>query len=118
MDDLQSKISAIFSSPESMEQIRNLAQSLAGGGEDMQSPVSTPPQSTEPSLQMDPRIMQVMTRAMSEFSKPSEASALLGALRPYLSQDRISKVDRAMNIARLAKIARTIIPEFGGDKRV
>jgi len=117
MDDLQSKISAIFSSPESMEQIRNLAQSLAGG-EDIQSPVSAPTQQQEPSLQMDPRIMQVMTRAMSEFSKPSEASALLGALRPYLSQDRISKVDRAMNIARLAKIARTIIPEFGGDKRV
>ena len=118
MDDLQSKISAIFSSPESMEQIRNLAQSLAGGSEDIQSTMPTAPQQTEPSLQMDPRIMQVMTRAMSEFSKPSEASALLGALRPYLSQDRISKMDRAMNIARLAKIARTIIPEFGGDKRV
>ena len=118
MDDLQNKISAIFSSPESMEQIRNLAQSLAGGSEDIQSTMTTAPQQPEPSLQMDPRIMQIMTRAMSEFSKPSEASALLGALRPYLSQDRISKMDRAMNIARLAKIARTIIPEFGGDKRV
>lgn len=119
MDDLQSKISAIFSSPESMEQIRNLAQSLALGGEEPQNtaPVSQE-QQAESQLPMDPRIMQVMTRAMSEFSKPSEASALLGALRPYLSQERISKVDRAMNIAKLAKIARTIIPEFGGDKRV
>ncbi len=117
MDDLQSKISAIFSSPESMEQIRNLAQSLAGG-EQPQNAAPVFQRQDEPSLQMDPRIMQVMTRAMSEFSKPSEASALLGALRPYLSQERISKVDRAMNIARLAKIAKTIIPEFGGDKRV
>jgi len=84
----------------------------------MQDAAPVFPQQTESSLQMDPRIMQIMTRAMSEFSKPSEASALLGALRPYLSQERISKVDRAMNIARLAKIAKTIIPEFGGDKRV
>lgn len=118
MDDLQSKISAIFSSPESMEQIRNLAQSLALGGEEPQAAAPVSQQQAEPQLPMDPRIMQVMTRAMSEFSKPSEASTLLGALRPYLSQERISKVDRAMNIARLAKIARTIIPEFGGDKRV
>ena len=59
MDDLQSKISAIFSSPESMEQIRNLAQSLAGGSEDIQSTMTTAPQQTEPSLQIDPRIMQV-----------------------------------------------------------
>ncbi len=117
MDDLQSKISAIFSSPESMEQIRTLAQSLAGNSEALSSsPV--PQQQSEPQLPIDPRIMQVMTRAMSEFSKPSEASALLGALRPYLSPERISKVDRAMNIAKIAKIARTIIPEFGGDNRV
>lgn len=120
MDDFQSKISAIFSSPESMEQIRNLAQSLAGGGNEQQSALPEPQQPSEPQMQLpiDPRIMQVMTRAMSEFSKPSEASALLGALRPYLSQDRMSKVDRALNIAKLAKIAKTIIPEFGGDRRV
>ena len=47
-----------------------------------------------------------------------EASALLGALRPYLSPERQSKIDNAINIAKIAKIAKTIIPEFGGDKGV
>lgn len=117
MDDLQSKISAIFSSPESMEQIRTLAQSLAGSSDSQHS--SPAASSHEDALPlMDPRIMQVMTRAMNEFSKPSEASALLGALRPYLSPERQSKIDNAINIAKIAKIARTIIPEFGGDKGV
>ena len=118
MDDLQSKISAIFSSPESMAQIRNLAQSLAGGGNDQSDASPVQQQSSEPPMSMDPRIMQVMTRAMGEFSKPSDAAALLGALKPYLKPDRINKVDKALNIAKLAKIAKTIIPEFGGDNRV
>ena len=117
MDDLQSKISAIFSSPESMEQIRSLAQSLAGSS-DMQNPSSSTEHHEDALPLIDPRIMQLMTKAMSEFSKPSEASALLGALRPYLSPERMSKVDNAINIAKIAKIARTIIPEFGGDKSV
>ena len=117
MDDLQSKISAIFSSPESMEQIRSLAQSLAGSSDIQNHSPST--EHYEDALPLiDPRIMQIMTKAMSEFSKPSEASALLGALRPYLSPERMSKVDNAINIAKIAKIAKTIIPEFGGDKSV
>ena len=117
MDDLQSKISAIFSSPESMEQIRTLAQSLAGGN-DTHSSASSTPSNEDAFPLMDPHIMQLMTKAMSEFSKPSEASALLGALRPYLSPDRMSKVDNAINIAKIAKIAKTIIPEFGGGRGV
>ena len=117
MDDLQSKISAIFSSPESMEQIRSLAQSLAGSSDIQNHSPST--EHHEDALPLiDPRIMQIMTKAMSEFSKPSEAAALLGALRPYLSPERMSKVDNAINIAKIAKIAKTIIPEFGGDKSV
>jgi len=118
MDDLQSRISAIFSSPESMEQIRALAQNLAESSE-IQDSVHAPSTQENPAFPlMDPRIMQVMTRAMNEFSKPSEASALLGALRPYLSPERQSKIDNAINIAKIAKIAKTIIPEFGGDKGV
>ena len=118
MDDLQSKISAIFSSPESMEQIRSLAQSLAGNSDITRSQIPAVEHHEDALPLIDPRIMQLMTRAMGEFSKPSEASALLGALRPYLSPERMSKVDNAINIAKIAKIAKTIIPEFGGEQSV
>lgn len=112
MDELESKLSTIFSSPDSMEKIRSLAQSLAGGSS------SLPASSENSGQQFDPQIMQVMTRAMSEFSKPSEAASLIYALRPYLTPERIKRVDKALNIAKMAKIAKTIIPEFGGDKHV
>ena len=118
MDDIQSKISAIFSSPESMEQIRKLAQSLSGGGGSQPSAPSSQQPADQPQMQMDPRIIGAMTKAMGEFSKPSEASALIGALKPYLSPERASKVDKAINIAKMAKIAKTFIPDFGGDRRV
>lgn len=115
MDDIQSKISAIFSSPESMEQIRNIAQSLAGKGETAAAPTAA---ETPGEQAPDPRLMQLMSRVMSEYSKPSETASLMHALRPYLSQDRVSKIDKAMNIAKIAKIAKTLIPELGGDRRV
>ena len=115
MDDIESKISAILSSPESMEQIRNIAKSLSAGGEINNSP---PQESAVPELPMDPKIMQLLTKVMGEYSKPSESSALLFALRPYLSADKVKKLDRAINIAKLARLAKTILPELGGDKHV
>ena len=122
MDELESKISAIFSSPEHMEQIKNLAQSLSSGGFGHSDLPHEQAMSAEtkslPAQSFDPRLMQLMSKVMSEYSKPSEASSLLHAIRPYLSSERISKLDRALNIAKLAKIAKTIIPEFGGDNRV
>lgn len=111
MDELESKLNAIFSSPESMEQIRNIAQSLAGSS-------ASPSAAHASEERVDPRIMQVMTKAVSEFSKPSEAAAMIYALRPYLNPDRMSKIDKALNIAKLARIAKTILPEFGGDGHV
>ncbi len=46
--------------------------------------------------------------------KPQE-QALLEAMRPYLSEKRRSKMDKAMKIARLAQIARLAMGEMGGD---
>ncbi len=116
MDDLQNKISALFSSPESMEQIRNLAQSLAGGSGQATAPPTTEQTPQQPVT--DTRMLQLLSRAAGELSHPSEASSIIYALRPYLSADRASKIDKAMNIARMAKIAKNLIPEVGGEKNV
>ena len=113
MDDIESKLSAIFSSPESMEQIRNIAKSLSGGEKS-----SAPPGGSGPEAQPDPRLMQLLTRAMSEYSRPSEAGSVISALRPYLSPERAGRLDKALSIARIAKIAKTVLPELGGDRRV
>lgn len=41
--------------------------------------------------------------------------ALLEAMKPYLSEKRRSKMDKAIKLARLASIARIAMGEMGGD---
>lgn len=124
MDDLESKLSAVFSSPESMEQIKNLAKSLSGAmgggnsqaGDDAQSAAEERQSFGEPMV--DARMMQLFSRVMGEYSKPSEAGAIISALRPYLSDERVKKLDKAMSIAKIARLAKTVLPELGGDNNV
>ena len=46
-----------------------------------------------------------------------EERALLEAMRPYLSEKRRVKMDRAVRIARLASIASVALGEFGKEGR-
>ena len=45
----------------------------------------------------------------------AQGVVLLEAMRPYLSEKRRSKMDKAMKIAWLAQIARLAMGEMGGD---
>ena len=63
-------------------------------------------------------MMQLFAAVMREYSAPSEAATLINALRPYLKPDRLTKVDKALSIAKLAKAAKVILPEIGGGKIV
>lgn len=51
-------------------------------------------------------------------SGDSERTALLNAMKPYLSEKRRTKMDKAMKLARIAKIAELAAGEFGGDGNV
>ena len=57
---------------------------------------------------------------MSAYSSASDEKAdVLRALRPYLRTERQEAIDRAVELARLAKIARLALSEFsGGDGHV
>lgn len=123
MGDFENKLNEILSSPESLEQIMNLARSLSGGEADnsekevkQESPKSQSP--FEPLSGIDPRIMGMLGSALKEFSAPSENAALISAIKPYLKQDRREKVEKAIQIAKLAKIAKNVIPDIGGTNNV
>ena len=45
----------------------------------------------------------------------SEQRALLEAMRPYLSEKRRHKMDKALQLARFARIARIAMKEMGDD---
>ncbi len=127
MDNLEEKINSLFSSPESLAQIKRLAEVLSGGGSpsspEASAPGAEPPSAPKPASAgaasaFDPRLMQLFSSVMREYSAPSEATALINALKPYLKADRLEKINKAMSIARLARAAKVILPELGGQNNV
>lgn len=117
MEELESKINSLLSSPDSMEKIMQLARSFTGGGDTSSQETPQPAHGTLDGG-LDPKLMQVLASAMKEYAAPSETEALLGAIKPYLGRERISRLDKAMGIAKLARIAKKIIPEIGGKRDV
>lgn len=111
----------LLKSPESMEQIMKLARSLSGSSDEQKSGPGNTHQNPEPAEfggGIDPRLMGLFGAALKEYGSPSDKATLITALKPYLKSDRRDKIDKALQIAKLAKVAKTVIPEFGGTKNV
>jgi len=108
--DLEEQLNSILSDPKQMEQIAGLARTLMGGGAQEQ-PQASAPDIAE--LGLDPALLQRLMRAMQSGGDGRE-QALLKAMRPYLSEKRRGKMDRALQLARLARIARLAMGETGG----
>ena len=97
MDGMEEKLGAILGNPQMMQQIMALAQSMGS-----QSPPPEPPPKHEGP---DPAMMQKMMNALQSSGVDAHQRALLSALNPYLTRDRISRLERAMRAAKLAGMA-------------
>lgn len=105
MSDFESMLSGLLSDPSQMEKISSLAKSLMGDdGDSAQSP------------SLGSAELEKLGSLMK--SPDGRERKLLDAMRPYLSDKRRSKMDRAMKLARLAGIAELAASEFGGDDDV
>ena len=108
MDDLESKLGSILGNPEMMQKIMSLAQNLQA--EPQKDPQPTP---TAPALpELDPSMLQSLMGFAQQSGVDRNQQALLQALRPYLAQHRISKLERAMQAARMAGMATTLLPNL------
>lgn len=111
MGELEDKLNSILGDPAQMEKIAGLAKSLMGGGGP--APDSAPA-SPFGELGLDPGLLQKLGRAMNA-GEDGREKALLAAMKPYLSEKRRGKMDRALKLAKLARIARLAMGETGGD---
>lgn len=107
MSELEEQLNSILSDPGQMEKIAGLARSLMGG-----EAQETPPAAGD--LGFDATLMQKLGRAMKAGGGNGRERALLEAMEPYLSDKRRGKLDRAMRLARFARIARLVMGEMGG----
>ena len=100
MEDMEAKLGAILGNPQMMQQIMSMAQSF-------QSEPEPPPEPRgETGLpDIDFATVQRLTSLIGKTGIDSHQRALLGALAPYLSPQRISKLEKAMRAAKLAGMA-------------
>lgn len=129
MAELEEQLSAILDNPEAMGQIMSLARSLSGGGrgeEKTAGPTLRPEPPREESQedpldlssllgQVDPGMLQMGMRLFREYQeKDDRNAALLAALRPFLKEDRRSKLDRALELVRMLRLIRAALGAVGG----
>lgn len=121
--DLGTIMQSVLSDPEQMAKIGQLAQSLMGGsgGEESSSPqepegTAAPTPAAVPSPPAgDGRILSVLTKALTDRGT-TRSTALLTAMRPYMRPEKQEKLDRAMQIAKMARIAGSVMGELGGRR--
>lgn len=105
MSEFEDRLNELLNDPGQMERIAGIAKSLMGGDAQPESPPS------EPDEGLIKKISGLMKGADA---KSGNDKKLLEAMRPYLSEKRRSKMDKAMKIAKLASIA-SIAAQLGGD---
>ena len=139
MGEMEDKLNAILNDPSAMGQIMALAQSLGGGAPRPQaSPAGEAAQGAEapasagsapPALaggedplaalgEIDPGMIQMGMRLLREYQGEDDRTvALLNALRPFLKESRLAKLDRAVQISRLARVIRVLFRGMGEGGR-
>ena len=112
MEGMEEKLGSILGDPAMMQKIFAMAQSLAGN-EGPAPPAAAPPAATPPPdpkiPPFDPGAMQQIIRMAGSTGIDKNQRALLGALSPYLSRDRIRKLEQAMRAAKMAGFAVTAL---------
>lgn len=111
MDELEEKLGSILNNPQMMQQIMSLAQSLGGSQEPQQS---REPEPTSPNLpNIDLGMLQKLSGFAGQTGIDREQKALLSALGPYVSRDRVGKLEKAMRAAKMARLASTFLNQGG-----
>ncbi len=101
---MEEQLNRILNDPDSMAQILSMARSFGMGQESEPSRPSTPPPRDLFSMD-EGMILQMMQIFQQLQQRDPRQEALLCALRAYLSPERQKKLDRAMELAQLTKLA-------------
>ncbi len=131
MSEWEDQINSILSDPEQMSRIQELANSLLNGGTDGAAAdadagasggmpdLSRLAESFRGGGSADSALLGRLGRLLhSARADNGREQALLEAMKPYLSEKRRSKMDRAMRLAHMAKLAQLAMGELGGEQDV
>lgn len=130
MAELEDKLGALLSDPDSMAQVMQLAQQLSQtfGTQEQAAPPPPQPENTASADTsglgsllggIDPKLIMKFLPLLQEYGKSnSQTMQLLYALRPFLKAERQGKVERAAQLARLIHLGKSFFKEMGGLEHV
>lgn len=123
MDDFGAKLESILNNPQAMGQIMSLAQSLGGNSTapnkpepqvgEFSSETTSSPSPSGLDLGVDPKILGSIASLLQNYnSSDDQRIALLNALKPFVKERRYAKIDKAIQIAKLSRMARIAVEMF------
>lgn len=110
MSEMEDKLNTVLGNPQLMQQIMSMAQSLGQTTEATPEPEPLPEASAPP---IDLAMVQKLSGLASQSGIDREQQALLKALTPYLSRDKVSKLEKAMRAAKMARLASSFFNQGG-----
>lgn len=115
MDDIQSQMNTILNNPEMMQKIMAMAQAF-NQPQQQQKQETDPPK--QPSVgvslpDIDLSMVQKLSSLAGRSNIDNNQRTLLKALSPYLSRERISKLEKAMRAAKMANMASSLLGASG-----
>ena len=110
MDDLEEKLNSVLSNPEMMQKIMSMAQAFQSPTE-QKTAKEVPKDSPFPDLDLG--ALQKLSSLAKQGNIDKEQQTLLRALNPYLSRERIRKLENAMRAARMARFAAAALGQQG-----
>ena len=105
MSEMEDKLNSVLNNPQMMQQIMAMAQSM-----NAQPPQKEDtPSRAEGLPEIDLGLLQKLSGLAGQSSIDKNQQTLLKALGPYLSRERIRKLEKAMRAAKMARMATSLM---------
>ena len=118
MEDMGAQMNAILNDPEMMQKIMSLAQTFSQPAEPGTPETTAQEPFPEALPEMDLATIQKLAGFAGKANIDTNQRSLLKALVPYLSKERIHKLERAMRAAKLANMATAFLNTSGSPFRL
>ena len=115
MAELEDILQSVMSSPESMSKIMDIVQMFGGEAdkrEETQPQTSAPVSGIGDSV-IDPVLVSKIMGLINNYNAGDDRRIrLLGAIRPYLKDQDSFHIDRAIQIVKLSRVAKSVLHDF------
>ena len=101
MEDLEAMLRGVLSDPQQLEKLSGMAEALGLG--------PAPPEEAPPSAAPREAPPPPLSPPPPKPAQQGPHEALLQALKPFLKPERRAKLERAMQLAKLSRLAETVL---------